>query len=507
MRPRVFALIVFVVPILVIAYAHTSRLEGLVLTTDGLPLPAASVRVQGQARCTRTDATGRFQLPAGSGRITATRTGYRIGWISSRQLPLRIELAPLPNNDNDDYAWIAPGPDATKSNNCANCHQEIHREWAGSAHARSATNPKLLALLSGTDGKLPPRRDWNLQAQHPDGAAVCVNCHAPTFQDPTLEYDLRSLGEVAASGVHCDYCHKIAAAPTDKLGIRFGRDGYPLLRPRDGDLFSFGPLDDAVRPGESFAHAPFYKESRYCASCHEGIIFGVHVYGTYSEWLASPARQDGKQCQSCHMAPTGTLTNMAPGKGGIERDQRTLASHSLAGAVPEMLRTCLKLQVEVNPEKEQTRVATLLRADNVGHRVPTGFIDRHLVLVVETWDAKGNRIAPSGGPKLDAAAGPDLAGLAGWLYAKRLHAAERSPVPFWVPPETMTDTRLYPHESDRRTFTFPAAVSVVRTRLFYRRFWSETAEPFQWRDNEIVVHSIDKPAKTETSGSRLPSRW
>ena len=98
-----------------------------------------------------------------------------------------------------------------------------YREWAGSAHAKSARNPKLLALLNGTDGKMPPRNDWNLHAQHPAGAGVCVNCHAPTFQDPTLEYDFRSIRDVAASGVHCDYCHKIADAPTDKLGMRFDR--------------------------------------------------------------------------------------------------------------------------------------------------------------------------------------------------------------------------------------------------------------------------------------------
>src|SRR5436305_1484524 len=78
--------------------------------------------------------------------------------------------------------------------------------------------------------------------------------HAPTLDSPTLDYDVRHAKGVAKSGVHCDYCHKIADAPTDKLGTRFGRDGLMLLRPADGDSLTIGPLDDAVRPGESFAN-------------------------------------------------------------------------------------------------------------------------------------------------------------------------------------------------------------------------------------------------------------
>ena len=43
------------------------------------------------------------------------------------------------------------------------------------------------------------------------------------------------------------------------------------------------------------------------ASGHEGVVFGVHVYSTYSEWLDSPARKQGRHCQDCHMKPTGTM--------------------------------------------------------------------------------------------------------------------------------------------------------------------------------------------------------
>ena len=54
----------------------------------------------------------------------------------------------------------------------------------------------------------------------------------PTLRSPTLEYDIRHAEGVAKSGIHCDYCHKVADVPTDKLGIRFGRDGIAPVATR-----------------------------------------------------------------------------------------------------------------------------------------------------------------------------------------------------------------------------------------------------------------------------------
>jgi hypothetical protein len=486
-RIHFYSLLLLFTPFFFLGTFKQDLLTGSVQDQTGRPVAAATVRWQSVQSCTRTDAKGHFQIPSPKGplRLTATKEGFRIGWTQTT--PFDIKLAPIPAKDNDDYAWTAPDPDPAQPNNCANCHEAIHREWAGSAHARSANNAKFLALFDGSGSRAAKSSTWNLKAQNPDGAGVCVNCHAPTFQDPTLEYDFRSIKNAAARGVHCDYCHKIAAAPTDKLGTRQGRDGYPLLRPTDGDVFFFGPLPDAVRPGESFIHAPLYKESRYCASCHEGVLFGVHAYGTYSEWLASPARKAGLECQNCHMKPSGTMTNIAPGHGGIERDSKTLANHSFSGGSLDLLRQCVKTQIAIVKEKDQVKAAAELSATQVGHDVPTGFIDRHLILVVEGWDAQGRPVAATSGPKLDGAAGSGLAGQAGWLYAKRLYAGTTSPLPFWLPADKMTDTRLKPHVPDRRSFAFPATAAEIRVRVIYRRFWAAVAEPYSWDDNDLLL--------------------
>src|SRR6185312_5640743 len=128
------------------------------------------------------------------------------------------------------------------------------------------------------------------------------------------------------------------------------------------------------------AYSPFYRDSRYCAACHEGNVFGVSVYTTYSEWLASPAKRQGKHCQHCHMKPTGKLHNFAPGAGGIDRDPMTLGNHSFwDGSQGAMLRRCLKLDVT----RDGPTLTVSLTAAGVGHRVPTGFVERQLLLVVE----------------------------------------------------------------------------------------------------------------------------
>jgi hypothetical protein len=257
-----------------------------------------------------------------------------------------------------------------------------------------------------------------------------------------------------------------------------------LLRPAAGDTLTFGPLDDAVRSGESFAHAPFYKESRYCASCHEGVVFGVHAYGTYSEWLESPAKKRGTQCQECHMPPTGTLTNIAPGKGGIERNPKTLAAHHTPGGTPALLRRSLSLQARTSAGG---RLDVEVKADAVGHRVPTGFVDRHLILLVEATDADGKRVKLAEGPTLPKSAG-NWSAWPGVLYAKQLIGADdRAPTPFWLPVLRSVDTRLLPEQADRRAFVFHDDVATVRVQLWYRRFWHEVAHARGWHDNDVLV--------------------
>jgi hypothetical protein len=476
------------------------------------PVAGARVRFQADSLLAFTDGLGRFRLPVEAGtnrRITAARNGYFIAGVDSGTSPLRLDLHRLPHTDFVEYKWVDPRADPSSTHNCANCHAEIFREWAKSGHGHSATGRYFRDLYGSAEPDPQRSTSWNLLAEYPDGSDVCASCHAPAV--PRGESpDMNKVRGVAAQGVHCDFCHKIVDAGKGQIGETHGRFGLTLLRPKHGQLF-LGPLDDVDRGDDSYS--PLYRDSKYCASCHEGVIFGVHVYSTYSEWQESPAARQGKQCQNCHMQPTGRMTNFAPGKGGIERGPDTLANHTFfAGSQEEMLRRSLSVKTTAVRADNHVQVVVTLRTHGIGHRLPTGFIDRHLVLVVEGTDAQGRAVAPVDGPRLPFAAGRDLQGKAGRLYAKLLHydssmatalavtaapglfakiisdAMRFGPAPFWKADPMAEDNRLRPESTDSLSFSFPATVERVRVTLIYRRFWPQTAEAKGWGDTGTVVH-------------------
>ncbi len=461
-------------------------ISGIVIDDRG-PLPDAVVRFKGVSRGTITDSAGRFTLASepNTNRITASKPGYIIAGISTNADPLILHLQRIPQEDCERYSWVDASPSSENVANCANCHREIYREWHSSAHAQSSTNRRFLNLYDGSDWHGRKDRGWNLMKEHPDGEGVCASCHGPTL--PTAEFDIRAAAKavpVSLSGVHCDFCHKVAGPGPGEFGLTHGRYQLELIRPdleKVEQLF-FGPLDDVDRGDDSASS--FQRNSQLCAACHEGVVFGVPVYTTYSEWLKSPAKQKGQSCQSCHMTPTGKMTNFAPHHGGIERNPQTLGNHRFfAGSQLEMLKHSIQLDVRRMRTAAGLSVDVHLTAREVGHRVPTGFIDRHLILHVEA-----DRPA-LGGPKLPALTGKQLAGQPGKLFAKVLSdETGRSPVPFWhADPSLLRDTRLEPGKTDVSQFVFPPDTTTVRIRVWHRRFWSEVAEMKSWPQEDLLI--------------------
>jgi hypothetical protein len=431
--------------------------------------------------------------------VSVGAEGY---FIASKPLgpsPLDFHLTPLPREDNVGYEWVDPIPDRAAPHNCGSCHAEIYREWAGSAHGRSATGRHFRNLYEGTDWHGKPGIGWGLLAEHPLGAGVCSSCHAPAVRDddPAF-YDLRKLQGTGVHGVHCDYCHKIAGLGEGAIGLSHGRFNLRLLRPAEGQLF-FGPLDDVDRGEDSYSS--FYRDSRYCASCHEGVVFGVPVYTTYSEWLESPARRIGRQCQDCHMVPTGRMRNFAPGHGGLQRDPKTIANHRFFdGDKGAMLQRCLDVGATFEFSSNSVLVRLRVSAEGAGHRVPTGFVDRHLILWIEARDKLNRVLGALDGSVLPAAAGAALAGKPGRLYAKFLRGdAGRGPVPFWTDVPDVLDNRLDPGVGDALEMTFPLQLVEVRVRILFRRFWQEVARDKGWPDEDLMV--LDKTFRAAQSVS------
>ncbi|MFO0875910.1 MAG: carboxypeptidase-like regulatory domain-containing protein [Gemmataceae bacterium] len=468
-------------------------LRGRVIGDAG-PLANARVRWQGTTLTTRSDATGLFTLPwlSRPGRVTASAHGHVIAGHPAGPGWLTLHLRPLPQEDHPDYAWVDPTPLPGEESRCGNCHQAMYREWSAGGHARALSNPHFRNLYDGTDHQGRPGAGWNLLDEHPNGAGVCASCHAPALADADpARFDIRQVRGVATHGVHCDYCHKVAGPGDGEIGLTHGRFLHRLLRPAEGQLF-FGPLDDVDR-GED-VYSPYLRDSRFCAACHEGVLFGVRVYSTYSEWLTGPARRQGLHCQDCHMKPTGRMTNVAPGRGGLPRAPSTLANHHFwDGSQLAMLQRCLQLQVTM----VGSQATVTLHTSGVGHAVPTGFIDRQLILACEAHDPQGNLIPLRTGPTLPPSSGPQWAHTPGRLFA-RITRDEfgTTPVPFWRALPEPVDQRLHPDQPVTLHFAFEHAFAHLRVRLLHRRFWAEEAQRKGWTDNDLMVLDRSYPAKS-----------
>jgi len=447
--------------------AASGEVYGVIRDERG-PVAGAVVRYKGLEVATISDAQGRFRLPRQPGRlrITAAVEGYFIAGESAGRSPLVLQLKRLPATDCELYAWVDPTPDLHQSGNCGNCHRAIHAEWQQSRHSSSGRNPRFLKQYD------------ELLKQHPLGADVCASCHAPTLRPGGFgEFDMRqaALQSPGLSGIHCDYCHKVQGPGTGEWGLTHGRFQLSLLRPEPGagQLF-FGPLDDVDR-GED-APSRFQRDSRLCAACHEGVVFGIPVYTTFSEWQASPAGKAGASCQSCHMTPTGTMRSMA--HGSLRRDPATLGNHRFFEVNQvEMLKSCLKVEVVTSLHEDERHITVSVMAERVGHRVPTGFIDRNLVLFVEGYEDGRARTAYRG-PTLPDYFTADEAGRSGRSYARVLADEDGNrPARFWKADlATLIDTRLTPGEADVSKFCFPPEIDRVRVRLLHRRLWNKDDE-------------------------------
>lgn len=463
------------------------------------PTVGARVGFQGILDRANTDSQGLFALlsPRSAERVVASKAGYYVAAESWHEGvgSLEIRLRPHPLEDYREYAWISSYRSSDEPERCGNCHGEILREWSDGAHAQSATNPHFRNLYDGTDWQGNENVGWSLLRQAPEASGVCYSCHVPSLEpDARLVRDLRTTSGVAREGVHCDFCHKIAAVSLAGVGLNHGRFALQLTRPRPGLQVYFGPMDDANRA--SAVHSPLYRRSQYCAGCHEGIVLGTHAYGEYSEWLASPAFKQGVQCQDCHMRPTGQMCNVAPGRGGIDRDPRTLASHRSTRGDPAVLRRHVLLDLRAERTASAIDVAVEIRVRGVGHRLPTGYPDRALIVWIAAKDAQGRDLGALEGPRLPPAAGdgePEKGGLfakPGKMYAKALQGLDGAmPVPFWVPNRVIADTRLLPDQADRLQFRFraPQGRAEIVARLVYRRFSKYLADQKGWPDTETLV--------------------
>ncbi|MCS7219845.1 MAG: carboxypeptidase regulatory-like domain-containing protein [Anaerolineae bacterium] len=530
------------------------RLFGFVRDAAG-PVAGAIVRVQATENKTTTADDGSFTLsgisPTGLISVTAWAPGYYVGLVTTTltTIPVTITLKRYYTTDNPDYDWFSL-EDVTGSAACGKCHVQ-YSEWKADAHAQAAVNPRFLTMYTGADvhgnkGQLT-RRDTQgnvlppdpaqpyygpgFRLDYPNRAGNCATCHTPLASkipntqncgwsgchtDVTTEWSqgiipraptpLDLTGD-AAEGITCDFCHKIGDVYLNpKTGLPYpdmpGILSMRLYRPKEGEQLFFGTFDDVPEPD---TYLPLLEESAFCAPCHYGVFGGVVgsgdvkdgvlIYNSYGEWLESPYSdpETGKTCQDCHMPPVDYQYFVFPEMGGLPRDPSRIHNHRMPGASDEtLLQNAVTMTTTAQLQGDQVLVEVRITNDKTGHHVPTDSPLRHLILVVQATDAKGNRLPLRAGPVLPDWAG-DYAGQPGRTYAKILRDEWTGETPtgaYWRPVRIVADTRLAAFATDvsRYAFSAPAGQPItVEARLIFRRAFQPLARLKGWDDPDIVM--------------------
>lgn len=293
---------------------------------------------------------------------------------------------------------------------CGECHGKMEREWKTSAHARAAQTPVYQAMRSRAD------------------SASCDRCHAPLLAvtDPSEP--------AAQEGVSCDVCHTIAELTPKRSGA-----GFAL---RVHDNIKYGPLCDAK---DHYFHrmgcSPLHLDSTLCAGCHLLYLPGrggqeLPVFTEYEEWSQGPYPSMGIHCQGCHMPEeTAEVAVGSPQRVGV-------AHHGFLGREGTLRREAIQLRVAVAGNQNELHVQVRLRNTGAGHKVPTGFPGKRLLLRVRTLDQAGQELNRSER-----------------TYARILVDDRGSEVPFFSATRLALDNRLAPDEARTESFDLvgPAA--------------------------------------------------
>lgn len=521
-----------------------ASVSGVVRLENGRPAIGAWVRVQTTANLTYAASDGSFTLgglaPGAPITITAWHEGYKVGWAAvTPTLPalslndgrsareraaaptlqagtsVTITLRMLDQRDNAAYAWNTSYPDpANPTLGCGHCMAPSFAEWSDTAHAGAGTNQRFFSLYNGTDlsGMQPVAPGY--QQDFPGTVGNCATCHAPgAAYDAPFTTDMNALTGVNREGVFCEFCHKVGAVYLDPATGRPypnapGTLSMRVYRPFGADQIFFGSLDDVAR---RVSYLPLEKRSQFCAPCHQFAFWGTPIYQSYREWQESPYAAAGTECQTCHMPPGASTTFVLPERGGLSRDPARMASHLDLGVKDTaFMQSTIAMTLTAHPVGSSVQVSVTLTNVGAGHHAPTDQPARHMLLVIEATDGRGQALPLQAGPQIPTWGG-EYAGRPGKGYAKILQdvATGESPVVnYWKQTRIESDNRIPALGSDATSYTFttPAQGSEVHVtaRLIYRRMFQAVADAKGWNDPDIEMAVRQVALTVHTTQIHLP---
>ncbi len=232
----------------------------------------------------------------------------------------------------------------TTPRGCAECHADIARQWATSAHAQAWTDP---AFVDETLGRT---------------LHDCLPCHAP---EPLLEQPPGAAPALRTTyrdcGVDCNTCHRVGCAYAGRYRT-FG--AHPVRQ-------------DLTRlPCPTF-----------CGTCHE-----TEQAEYDSRYVPSPTSpQEAKTCAECHM-PTARSRLTQGHLLSYIHPKRPVHDHAFPTWTEEALRGAVELSGMAVEQAGDAQVGVRFTLTNrgAGHRIPTGkFGHRELRILVEVTDPAG----------------------------------------------------------------------------------------------------------------------
>lgn len=276
-----------------------------------------------------------------------------------------------------------------RAESCGLCHVEIYNEWKVSTHARAwEGDAQFLEELKKTTAK--PGRDasWS-----------CMNCHTPfEAQLPRLVAGLEDNDLGQPIYIDNPYFDPVLQKEAITCATCHVRDGVVL-----------GPF------GGTGAPHPVRKSEELlspalCTQCHEADHTFAQVdltciFDTGTSFQNGPWAAEGKTCQSCHMpevvrplANTGTPPRVTrrhwfggsriPKHPDFAAELEPLKAHYKDGAtlawtkVPRTVRAGSK-----------ARLSFQITNAEAGHTLPTGDVERFLLITAKATDATGTVLA------------------------------------------------------------------------------------------------------------------
>ncbi|WPL20807.1 hypothetical protein Thiofri_00910 [Thiorhodovibrio frisius] len=372
---------------------------------------------------------------------------------------------------------------------CANCHQEIFKQWQGSMHANSTalTDPIHATFYKNVAGD-PTQEGVTLKAS--GKFPICLQCHAPNAAiDKTTKLDAKPAYQ---EGVNCVACHTLAQfngvdGPDGKLML--GLKSYEISDQLQGpsgmnnklaelassgdDLFGGAGVGgaDSQKPNPHFGEPVEYegkqipalpmagnpklmKSSDACMGCHDqrNNPHGVPLCQTGNEYEQSESQVN---CIACHMP-------IAEG----------LADHSMGGGhSPAMLERAVIFDIDTESDGDNLKTTVYLK-NQLPHSMPTGAPFRNVYLKLTAYDESGTVVWESaeGHPGKD---DPQA------YFSYSMTDDEGKPAMPPVATKPGEDTRLGPHEERTLVYEIPAeTVALVRGELYYNLLWPKLVEKF-----------------------------